>query len=267
VTSSTQLPNQAGTQTIQPATQTTTAQNTGGFQAQPASQFIGQDCKTQQGESLGKIQDFVVDLESGRILYGVVNSGGSARGIPATLMQAAGNSITVQATKQQVNSAPVVPPGNTPQIGDISFATSVYQMFSQPMWFTATTQTGQSFGNPHRATELANFQVQDSANQNVGTIQNVLLDINAARVAFLVLNASTLLGQANQLIAVPPNAFTKGTGAFLVTGLDKNTLAAAPRTSGNWSELSDAAKASSIYSYFGKQPYFGTTGLTPTGRP
>ena len=95
----------------------------------------------------------------------------------------------------------------------------------------------------------------------------MLLDVNAGRVAFLILNASTLLGQANQMISVPPNAFTKGTGPFLVTGLDRNTLAGAPRATTNWAELSDPTKAASIYSYFGKQPYFGTSGLAPTGRP
>jgi len=271
-TASTSVPNPVIGQNTQPANQviaqtSATGRNQLG-QIAPAQQFIGRNFQNQQGQNLGTIQDFVVDLESGRILYGVVNVAGSSRGIPIGLMQpSANNSITTQATQQQLNSAPVVPAGSSPQIGDIAFATSVYQAFNQPMWWGASTQAGQSFGNAHRATELANFQVQDSSSQNVGTIQNVLLDLNAGRVAFLILNASTILAQANALIAVPPNAFTKGTGNFLVTGLDKNTLSGAPRATTNWAELSDPTKASSIYSYFGKQPYFGTSGLAPTGRP
>jgi hypothetical protein len=77
------------------------------------------------------------------------------------------------------------------------------------------------------------------------------------------------LGNANALLAVPPNAFTAGQNAkVLVTGLDKNTLASAPRwTRNNLNELSNPAKAASIYSFYGKQPYFQSgTGLSPTGR-
>ena len=34
----------------------------------PARQFVGQDLKNQQGQKLGNIEDFVIDLESGKIL-------------------------------------------------------------------------------------------------------------------------------------------------------------------------------------------------------
>src|SRR5678815_4104934 len=48
----------------------------------PARQFVGQDLKNPQGQKLGKIEDFVLDLESGKILYVVVNAGGGSRAIP-----------------------------------------------------------------------------------------------------------------------------------------------------------------------------------------
>ena len=101
-----------------------------------------------------------------------MNLAGASRAIPATLLQASTpNSITAQATQQQLNSAPVAQQNNAQQIGDISFATTVYQTFNQPMWWGASSQAGQSFGNVQRATQLNNFQVQDSSAQNVGTIQ------------------------------------------------------------------------------------------------
>src|SRR2546423_151533 len=47
-----------------------------------AKQIIGQDLKTQDGKSFGKVQDIVVDLESGRILYALVSASGKDHALP-----------------------------------------------------------------------------------------------------------------------------------------------------------------------------------------
>ena len=41
-----------------------------------AKTLIGNPVKNRQGEALGKVQDFMLDLESGRIAYAVVSYGG-----------------------------------------------------------------------------------------------------------------------------------------------------------------------------------------------
>lgn len=233
-------------------------------QVQPARQFVGQELKNQKGEKLGKVEDFVVDLESGRILYGVVNG----RSVPATMLQLASDkkSLITQATRQQINSAPTVPKGQAAQLSSASFASSIYQHYGQPAWWQGEgDQAGKDFGNVHRTTDLQNMHVQSSANEKVGNIQNVLLDLKSDHVAFLLLNPSDMLGQGNHVVAVPPNAFTKGTESTLITGINKDTLSGAPKYNNNLAELSNPAKAGEIYSYYGKQPWF-KPGLSPTGR-
>jgi sporulation protein YlmC with PRC-barrel domain len=239
-------------------------------QVVPARQYVGQQVKTSNGENLGKIEDFVVDLESGRILYGVVNASGAYRPIPAELLSPASDhkSVVTQATKQQVESSPALAKENLSQWSSSSFAAGVYRHFNQSAWWqgdAAASQADKPFGNVHRLTTLANMPVQGSSNEKIGKIQNALLDLKSGRLAFLILNPSDLLGQGNHLVAVPPNAFTKGTGNTLVTGLDKNTLNGAPKYNNNFAELSQPAKAGAIYSYYGKQPWFNP-GLSPTGR-
>jgi sporulation protein YlmC with PRC-barrel domain len=78
---------------------------------QATRHYMGKDVKTQDGEKVGKVEDFVVDLESGRILYGVVNANGSSRGLPIELMKPSAdqNSFTINSDKQHVNNAPAVP--------------------------------------------------------------------------------------------------------------------------------------------------------------
>jgi sporulation protein YlmC with PRC-barrel domain len=41
-----------------------------------AKTLIGDDVKNSQGENLGKVEDFMFDLEGGRIAYAVVSHGG-----------------------------------------------------------------------------------------------------------------------------------------------------------------------------------------------
>ncbi|MDB6032271.1 MAG: antigen [Verrucomicrobiales bacterium] len=236
----------------------------------PARQYVGQQVKTSRGENLGKVEDFVVDLESGRILYAVVNVSGSYRPIPAELLAPGSDhkTVTTQATKQQVESSPALTKEDLAQWSSSSFAGGVYRHFNQSPWWqgdAAAAQANKPFGNIHRITTLANLPVQGSSNEKIGKIQNALLDLKSGRVAFLILNPSDILGQGNHLVAVPPNAFTKGTGNALVTGLDKNTLNSAPKYNNNFAELSQPAKAGAIYSYYGKQPWFNQ-GLSPTGR-
>jgi sporulation protein YlmC with PRC-barrel domain len=107
------------------------------------------------------------------------------------------------------------------------------------------------------------MEVQNSSGEQVGKIENAALDVSAGYVPFLILDPSQMTGQANQKLAVPANAFTKGSGNVLVTGLDKDKLSNAPKFNNNWADLSDVSKAGAIYSYYGKQPYWN---LSPTGR-
>jgi len=76
------------------------------------------------------------------------------------------------------------------------------------------------------------------------------------------------VGRGEHLFALPPNAFTQGSdGKTLVSDLDKAKLEGAPRFNrANLRELANPAKAAEIYRYYGKQAYWNTGELSPTGR-
>ncbi|MDB6030096.1 MAG: antigen [Verrucomicrobiales bacterium] len=235
---------------------------------QPAKHYISQDLKSQSGEKLGKVEDFIVDLESGRILYAIVNASGSSRGVPVELIKPAAdqNSLTVSSDKQHVDNAPAVPKGDAAQLSSAALAGSIAKYFNQTTWYQQGNNAGseaKDFGNAQRVSQLANMEVRNSSDDKVGKVEDAVLDLNSGYVTFVMLDPSQMLGQANQKLAVPPNAFTKGSGNFLVTGLDKEILSGAPKFNNNWADLSDMSKAGSIYSYYGKQPYWN---LSPTGR-
>jgi len=82
-------------------------------QIQKASDLIGKEVKNQQDEKLGKIKDLAIDLQSGKISYAVLGTGGTLFGtgekfiaVPTTLLTQAGEKdfVVLNASKQQLES-------------------------------------------------------------------------------------------------------------------------------------------------------------------
>jgi len=232
-----------------------------------ARRLLGMDVRSAGNEDLGKLNQIIVDLESGRVLYGIVNlkGQGGLKAVPPQNLKLAADDKSLQfiGDASKLKSAPEF--DRNAELSGAEFANRVYTHFGQERnWFEASGK----FGNVRRVTELLSAKVQNSQNQNIGQVHNLMIDLPRARVLYVILSAAPALGKGDNLLAIPPNAFTQGGDQkTLVTGLDKAKLEAAPRFSRtNLRELANAAKATEIYQYYGKQPYWNTSGLAPTGR-
>jgi len=238
-------------------------------QVEPARSLIGREIHGSQNDKLGKLDDLVVDLESGHVLYAVATVDGKHIALPPEIFSQSGENkpLIVQVDKQKLAGAPQITPDIQNNPASLEFANQVYQYFSQtPWWGGAGQPTGQTFGNVHRATELTGMMVKTSANENLGKLDNVIIDLAGGRIPFVILSTGGSFGANQFLYPVPPNAFTAGTDQkTLTTGLDREKLQGAPRIqNNNLRQLSDPAFAASVYQYYGKQPYWNT--VAPTGR-
>lgn len=89
-----------------------------------ASKLIGMNVKNQQNESLGEIKDLVVDMESGRISYAVLGTGGLLGigekyiAIPTSAFDysADGDRLVLNADKAKVEQAPGFTRDNWPDV-------------------------------------------------------------------------------------------------------------------------------------------------------
>ena len=74
------------------------------------------------------------------------------------------------------------------------------------------TGRGKGFGERTRrvlsASSLAGDRVRNTAGENLGKIEEIMIDIPSGRVAYAVLSFGGFLGMGNKLFAVPWNAFT-----------------------------------------------------------
>ena len=92
------------------------------------------DVRNPQGEHLGEIKDFMLDLDNGRIAYAVLSFGGflgigdKLFALPWNMMRVdtKAKCFVVDVTKEQLEAAPGFDKDNWPQHPDFSFVDSVY---------------------------------------------------------------------------------------------------------------------------------------------
>lgn len=106
--------------------------------------------------------------------------------------------------------------------------------------------------------EVVGRKVINLQGENLGKVEEVMLDATPGRVAYAVLSFGGFLGMGDKLFAVPWNAlnFSPAQEAF-VLNVDKEVLKNAPGfDKDNWPNMSDASWRSDIYSYYGTKPYW-----------
>jgi sporulation protein YlmC with PRC-barrel domain len=246
-------------------------------QVAKANDVYGNEVISSDNQKVGKLNNLVVDLESGRILYGVVNASKGRVGVAPEIFTSTptGNDKQLHANvdKAKIDGAPQFSSNDKPgETGQASFIAQVYQYFGQsPWWQGATPANEGSFHNVHKASEVIGTKVEDTSNQTIGKINNLMLDLPAGRVAFVIFSPDSSLNLGDNLYALPPQAVTlSANGKNLVTGLDRSKLASAPHFASNsWPNLSDPTFAGQVYQYYGKQAWFQSGSSTtpqPTGR-
>jgi sporulation protein YlmC with PRC-barrel domain len=244
-----------------------------------ADKLIGKQVRSSDDQKLGKVDNLVLDLESGRVLYAVVGSGGilgagekKVAVAPGVFTETQGDNLRLNVDKQKFISAPEFTKAvdKPAELGKAAFVKDVYSYFGQGLWWQGSASPSEgTFNNVHKADDLIGMKVQSVADQPMGKVDKLAVDLPAGRVVFVVLAPDRSLELGNNLYALPPNALTLGTDRkHLTADISKEKLGNAPHfPKDSWPNLSNAAFASQVYQYYGKQAYFEREGqLRPTGR-
>lgn len=108
--------------------------------------------------------------------------------------------------------------------------------------------------------------VVNKHNEELGTIEDLVLDAGAGRIAYAVLSFGGFLGMGDKYFAIPWNAFhfnLKENRAVL--NLDKKQLENAPGfDKDNWPNMADSTWGTSIYKHYGYPPYWEESSDTAT---
>jgi hyperosmotically inducible protein len=118
-------------------------------QVQKASKIMGTEVNNLQNEKLGKVENILLDLSSGRIVALVVSSGGflgigdELSAVPPTALRFSTDRDTLQldTTKETFSNAPHFKSNQWPDFGQPGYAGGVYRAYNVEPYFTSDTTT------------------------------------------------------------------------------------------------------------------------------
>jgi len=120
------------------------------------------------------------------------------------------------------------------------------------------TDTGRKYRRVLSAATLAGDSVRNAAGEDLGKVDELMIDIPSGRIAYAVLSFGGFLGMGNKLFAVPWNALQVDEDEHhFILDVDKRTLEAAPGfDKDNWPDMADTAWGSEIFRYYNTTPYW-----------
>jgi len=140
-------------------------------QVERANKLIGKTVYSSDNQKIGKIDNLVVDLESGRVLYAVVKTGMIAgkdfAAPPGIFKDVQGENIHLSIDKAKFEGAPQFTKDidKPEQLGQASFVSQVYQYFGQNAWWQGNTAANAgSFNNVKKANEVIGMKIKNTSN-------------------------------------------------------------------------------------------------------
>lgn len=106
------------------------------------------------------------------------------------------------------------------------------------------------------STSLVGNDVRNAANEDLGDIKDLMMDMPSGRVSYAVLSFGGILGMGEKLFAVPWEALKLDReNKCFILDVDKDRLEDAPGFSDDaWPNMADHAWAKKVHSYYGIEP-------------
>lgn len=108
------------------------------------------------------------------------------------------------------------------------------------------------------AATLKGDDIRNPSGDKLGTLEEIVIDTDAGRVAYGVLAEGGFLGMGEKFFAIPWDMISVDTDDHeLVVDLDKERLEDAPGfDKDNWPDTTDMNWVSDVYRFYGREPYW-----------
>jgi sporulation protein YlmC with PRC-barrel domain len=108
------------------------------------------------------------------------------------------------------------------------------------------------------ATSLIHDKVVNLAGEDIGHIEELMVDVTTGRVAYAVLSFGGFMGIGNKLFALPWSALTVDEGKKrFVVNVTREALETMPGfDKDHWPDLNDLEYATGVYRQWGATPYW-----------
>lgn len=108
------------------------------------------------------------------------------------------------------------------------------------------------------ASTLSGDKVRNRKNEDLGKLEDIMLDVDTGNIAYGVLSFGGLLGMGDKLFAIPWQQLEVDTvNKCLILNVEKETLENAPGfDKNNWPNFADRKWGATIYEHYRATPYW-----------
>lgn len=108
------------------------------------------------------------------------------------------------------------------------------------------------------ADSLKGDNVRNASGEDLGKIEEIMIDVSSGRVAYAVLSFGGFLGMGDKLFAIPWEALRLDQEhERFILNVDKEVLEDAPGFDKNeWPEFADRTWGAGIHDHYGYDPYW-----------
>ena len=119
-----------------------------------------------------------------------------------------------------------------------------------------------NFRRAQQSYELVGLTTVDAADQKVGRVTDLALDVENGRLVEVIVASGGFAGIGQRTVAVPPQALTYDpAGRVFRLNLDKEKFKAAPDFAlAQWADHYQSHRVAADYRYYGQEPYFAADG-------
>lgn len=136
----------------------------------------------------------------------------------------------------------------------VSLLLSLFGAVGSVAWAAVKKNPATNYPSLVGASEIKGTHVKNPQNQDLGEIDEVLIDPDTGQVRFVILEVGGFLGLGSTKVAVPLSAFqitAEGDKSKWVLDADKEKLMNAPKVQGkNYERLYTRAEAEPIFVYW-----------------
>jgi sporulation protein YlmC with PRC-barrel domain len=224
-----------------------------------AHDLIGLNVRNKANENIGSVNDLVVDMKSGEVRYVAVSHGGVA-GVGGKLFAVPWDAMTFQmgepnkadsrffvfdVTKEQLDNAKGFDTSHWPNVGDAQWAKTAGKTKEHSTVKDVTTGERPTvvYETVFRASKIDGLDVQNDAKEDLGDLNDIMIDVTKGMVKYVILSHGTILTGGNRLFAVPLSQITLAHAndkTFVKFNVSEDALKNAPNfTSNSWPKASD----------------------------
>ncbi|WP_157991464.1 PRC-barrel domain-containing protein [Caldimonas tepidiphila] len=192
----------------------TTAPETRASHDMRVSQLIGKEVRNPQGESLGQIQDLVIDVGNQRVHYAVLAFGGflgmneKLFAYPVRLFRQGADreQLVLNVNREQLREWPGFERNRWPNWNDEAYRNEVERFHGRGASAAVTVQARQNM-RLVRASELLDRDINDLRGNDAGAVEDLVVNLGDGTLRYMVMEFDRAWNPDDKLLALPMTAF------------------------------------------------------------